>query len=162
LWETVLQRKVPVIVFEDNEAGQRIIETGKNPSMKHIGRTHRVDLAWLHERYIHKNFLIRRCDTKDQAADIFAKSFPSSKVVAWNLGLKNIAHCDPSQANWKIKAPASKVPTAAIAAGGSQHPGEGKEPGKDNYNRTIIEYCCGTESKLGTLNRASKGCKRVR
>ena len=29
-------------------------------------------------------------------------------------------------------------------------------------NRTIIEYCCGSESKLGQLTRFSKECKRVR
>ena len=35
--------------FEDNQAMIRVIETGKNPTMRYLHRTHRVSVAWLHE-----------------------------------------------------------------------------------------------------------------
>ena len=50
LWEAILRRKVPVVLCEDNESAARVIETGRNPTMRHIGRTHKMDLAVLHER----------------------------------------------------------------------------------------------------------------
>ena len=45
LWEAVLERKVTLLFQEDNAAAIRIIETGKNPTIRHLGRTHRVGLA---------------------------------------------------------------------------------------------------------------------
>lgn len=50
IWEILLGRPVSLILCEDNESAARVIETGRNPTMRHIGRTHKVDLAFLHER----------------------------------------------------------------------------------------------------------------
>ena len=49
LWEALLGRPLQVEFMEDNEATIRIISTGKSQAMRHVGRTHRVDLAFLHE-----------------------------------------------------------------------------------------------------------------
>ena len=48
LFEHVLQRKKVVpIVFEDNEATQKIVKTGKvEKAMGHIGRTHEIQVPW--------------------------------------------------------------------------------------------------------------------
>ncbi len=35
---------------EDNQAMIRVIETGRNPTKRHLGRVHRVATSWLHER----------------------------------------------------------------------------------------------------------------
>jgi len=56
LWEAVLERKVNLLFQEVNAAAIRIIETGKNPTIRHLGRTHRVDLAWLHEQFVSNSF----------------------------------------------------------------------------------------------------------
>eukprot|EP00971_Amphidinium_carterae_P267617 5308821-Amphidinium_carterae.1 len=60
---------------EDNEATIAVFKTGKNPTMRYLGRTHRVSIAWLHEVFKGDNMILNKCDTSLQAADIFTKSF---------------------------------------------------------------------------------------
>ena len=48
---------------EDNQAMIRVCETGKNPTMRHIGRTHGVSVAWLFERFQEDENHIGYCDT---------------------------------------------------------------------------------------------------
>eukprot|EP00969_Alexandrium_andersonii_P075203 3316081-Alexandrium_andersonii.AAC.1 len=52
LWETLLGRKVAVYVCEDNQACFQIAKSGANPTMRHLERTHRCDVQWIHERYL--------------------------------------------------------------------------------------------------------------
>ena len=60
---------------EDNESTICIIRTGKNPTMRHISRTHGVNIGWLHDvfqqPYIHMEYVV----TTLQRADIFTKAF---------------------------------------------------------------------------------------
>jgi len=54
LWDCILgqgKRKMVAILKEDNEAAIKVMETGKNPTMRHMQRTHGLDLAWLCERF---------------------------------------------------------------------------------------------------------------
>ena len=37
------------IIFEDNDAVIKACIKGRSPAMRHVGRTHRVDLDWLWE-----------------------------------------------------------------------------------------------------------------
>ena len=41
--------RVDLLVFEDNEAVIQMIINGRSPNMRHVSRTHRVDLDWLIE-----------------------------------------------------------------------------------------------------------------
>ena len=51
LWSVVLDRPDLRITFhEDNQAMIKVMESGRNPTMRHVGRTHRVSIAWLHVR----------------------------------------------------------------------------------------------------------------
>ena len=43
--------------------------------MRHMGRTHKMDLAWLHEWFLATHFALVYCLTLLQAADIFTKAF---------------------------------------------------------------------------------------
>ena len=49
LWHTLLPHAPPLLGHEDNQAMLRIIETGKNPSMRYLGRTHGISVARLHD-----------------------------------------------------------------------------------------------------------------
>jgi hypothetical protein len=40
---------------EDNAAAIQILKTGRNPTIRHMGRTHKVCLRWLHDE-ISKNY----------------------------------------------------------------------------------------------------------
>ncbi len=51
LWHELLPRKPPLFLHEDNQAMIRVCKTGRNPTMRHIGRTHRVSVAFTHERF---------------------------------------------------------------------------------------------------------------
>ena len=54
LWETILggsRRKLQAIFKEDNEAAIKILNSGKNPTMRHMQRTHGICLAWLCEQF---------------------------------------------------------------------------------------------------------------
>ena len=75
LWEVLLGRSVQCVLCEDNETCIRVLETGRNPTMRHIGRTHKVDVAFLHERFIDGDICIEATESENQSADIFTKSF---------------------------------------------------------------------------------------
>ena len=49
IWDTILQRKVQATLLEDNQATMQILKSGKNPALRHVSRTHRVNLAWISE-----------------------------------------------------------------------------------------------------------------
>ena len=52
LWEVLMGKPANTLgvqMFQDNDACCRICRSGKNPNMIHIGRTHRISVAWLHE-----------------------------------------------------------------------------------------------------------------
>ena len=52
--------------------------------MRHVQRTHRVNLDWLYERFLHdKGISIRYLSTKFQIADVLTKG--SFTAQQWNL-----------------------------------------------------------------------------
>ena len=58
-------------IFEDNEAVIKMIIKGRSPTMKHVSRTHRVDLHWLFDRRnLDLKFEMKNVDTRRQLADM--------------------------------------------------------------------------------------------
>jgi hypothetical protein len=49
LWGQVLGRDMVCNFHEDNGAMIQVCKTGRNQTMRHLGRTHRIDVHWLHE-----------------------------------------------------------------------------------------------------------------
>jgi len=50
VWQILLPADSPSPVFhEDNQAMIQVVKTGRNATMRHLNRTHRVSVAWLHE-----------------------------------------------------------------------------------------------------------------
>ena len=94
LWETILPLSRFMMVHEDNQAMIRFVETGKNPTMRHMGRAHRIDVAWLCQRFEGDDVVMHKTCSQDMAADIFTKPFPDSKVTAWENDLKLIGIVD--------------------------------------------------------------------
>ena len=82
-----------LIVFDDNDAVIKMIMKGRNPTMRHVSRTHRVALDWLFHRInLDSKIQIKYIDTKKQLADILTKgNFTRDE---WNhlLSLCNISH----------------------------------------------------------------------
>ena len=72
-----------LIIFEDNNAVIKICIKGRSPNLRHVNRTHRVDLDWLHERIqTDPGVFLKFCPTWDQLADIFTKGSFSAEL--WN------------------------------------------------------------------------------
>ena len=74
IWNIVLPG-ARLLVREDNDVAVRVVQTGKNPTMRHMTRTHGVSVASLHELHVAGHFDISYVPSSLQAADIFTKSF---------------------------------------------------------------------------------------
>ena len=75
-----------MIFQEDNQATIHILKTQKDPTLRHLNRTHRVNASWLCE--VFKNFKeveLTYCKTDAVAADIFTKAF--TNFIKWQAAL---------------------------------------------------------------------------
>ena len=65
-----------------------VAETGRNPSMRHIGRTHGVQIGWIHETFKRGTAVLHYVPTDKQRADMFTKMF--REVAKWNSAVELI------------------------------------------------------------------------
>ena len=82
LWELLLARSVTLRVHEDNQATILVVKKGYSPKLRHITRTHKVNLSCLSEIFRDDSAEIEYIHTDDQAADIFTKALPPHKWAA--------------------------------------------------------------------------------
>ena len=81
LW-TVVAGKEPRIVFhDDNQAMIAVIRSGKNPTMRHIERSHGISITWMHEMFLLSYIILIYEITSKMAADIHTKAFRDP--MAW-------------------------------------------------------------------------------
>lgn len=72
-----------LIVLEDNDAVIKMTVKGRSPNLRHVPRTHRVDLDWLFERIREDpGISIRYVGTKTQIADFLTKG--QFTAIQWN------------------------------------------------------------------------------
>ena len=88
LWEWLLKRPVALTIMEDNEATIKVINKGYSAKLRHIMRTHKVNIASLHEVVNTEKCRIEYVCSAEQAADIFTKSLDPCK---WDNAL-NLLH----------------------------------------------------------------------
>ena len=188
LWEVVLQKKVQIRLLEDNEASCRVVITGRNPSMRHMSRTQRIDVSSINDIYSKGLFFFVNCPTEFQAADIFTKHCIDK--ATWQRNLMLIGHFTPGyltslgnivacvahlgdDSNEVILCAVADLPTTdstidkfiADVKGTSildEHRCYVSLDDDRHYDRTIVEYCCGSNSRLGKRYAASKGCRVIR
>ena len=88
LWDTIFMgtvgRKVQMYFMEDNTATIAILKTGKNPNLRHLGRTHDVSVKWLKSVLdkMAEQIAMGYIETKWQCADIFTKAFDNHEKWA--------------------------------------------------------------------------------
>ena len=94
--------------LEDNDAVIKMTVKGRSPNLRHVGRTHRVDLDWLFDRIrLDPGVFIKFVGTKEQLADILTKG--SFTAEAWTTLIHLILlfpetaltrlHTDPASKN---------------------------------------------------------------
>ena len=79
LWDLILQRPVDLIIHEDNQATIQVVEQGYSSKLRHITRTHKINLGSLNEVLQQKGIKVQYIETTQQAADIFTKALEPLK-----------------------------------------------------------------------------------
>ena len=79
---TVL-RPEPILYFhEDNQAMFALCKSGRNPTMRHLHRTHRVSVDWLHEVFARDDVVLLYETSERQCADVFTNRSLTQKMEA--------------------------------------------------------------------------------
>jgi hypothetical protein len=92
MWQVLFRSGGGIIFHEDNETAIRILKTGRNLTMRHIGRTHEVDIAWLAERFKDPIIELVYAKSASMRADIFTKGFTS--LEKWEPAIALISVVD--------------------------------------------------------------------
>ena len=88
VFDLVCGRPVCLKLYEDNQAAIQVIKTGRNPTMRHLQRTHGISVRWLHDLFYPKDdmgnteqsvYQLEYIESKLQRADIFTKAFRDPK-----------------------------------------------------------------------------------
>eukprot|EP00972_Heterocapsa_arctica_P047466 6999854-Heterocapsa_arctica.AAC.1 len=59
----------------------RVVETGRNPTMRHLQRTHGVSVAWLHETFKKNKIDLNYELSSRMCADVYTKAF--ADAILW-------------------------------------------------------------------------------
>ena len=80
----ILERDIKTKAFEDNQATITVVKKGYSKKLRHITRTHKVNLGSIKEVCVGGDTELLYIDTKRQAADIFTKALAPN---LWNSAL---------------------------------------------------------------------------
>jgi hypothetical protein len=67
----------------DNEATVAILRSGRNPTMRHLGRAHGTNLRWIHDEVVSGRMALGYIETTRMRADIITKFYPKRKAETW-------------------------------------------------------------------------------
>ena len=81
LWCRILGREVRLEVLEDNEATIKIVKKKGSAKLRHVSRTHKVNLASTYEVFDDEYIDLLYVNTKEQVADIFTKAIACPAVL---------------------------------------------------------------------------------
>ena len=88
-----LDRTAKLIVFGDNEAVLKMCVKGRVPTLRHVTRTHRVDLDWIIERLkTDSGISMKYVKTSEQLADMLTKASFVAPLWKSLLKLHQIGH----------------------------------------------------------------------
>ena len=74
------KQKTCLIVAEDNEAVIKLAKKARSMALRHLPRTHRIDLHWLSEVCPHHRVMMKYVNAKQQAADMMTKSISNPQM----------------------------------------------------------------------------------
>ena len=65
--------------FDDNKAMISVVRSSKNPTMRHLERSHGVAVTWMHDMFERDYMYLAYEVTDRMAADIYTKAFSDSR-----------------------------------------------------------------------------------
>ena len=77
------------------------VRTGRNPTMRHLARTHRISVSWMHEQYRKRTFRFMHESGERMPPDIFTKMF--SDKDKWKTARHLISVVMPEELDKIIK-----------------------------------------------------------
>ena len=80
LWDAFTPNGKVLTFHEDNQAMIAVLNSGRNPTMRHLGRVHRVCIAWLHEQFAFQKINLIYEPSKSMAAEIFTKAITNKEA----------------------------------------------------------------------------------
>ena len=111
LWRIVAGREPQIVFHDDNQAMIAVIRSGKNPTMRHIERSHGISIVWMHEMFLLSYIILIYEITSKMAADIHTKAFRDP--MAWKRACMLINVLDEKDISgdeiWDIMQPTHDV-----------------------------------------------------
>ena len=80
--ETIVGKEVPLICLQDNAAVIQIVHSGYSPKLRHVSKTHRINLSSLYEVFESPYARLQYINTEQQRADVFTKALAPAKFPA--------------------------------------------------------------------------------
>ena len=81
IWETLTESSPRLLFHDDNQGMIGVVRAGRNPTMRHLERTHGISITSLHEHFSKDHFVLMYEITAKMAADIHTKGF--TNPLAW-------------------------------------------------------------------------------
>ena len=73
LWDLLLGRPIKLYILEDNQATIKVVLSGYSQKLRHVLRTHKVNLGSVKDVLEKDNAEVMYCNTDFQAADVFTE-----------------------------------------------------------------------------------------
>ena len=80
LVERILKKSPNFVFYDDNKAMIGVVRSGRNPTMRHLERSHGVSISWMHEMFTRDYMYLAYEVTDRMAADIYTKAFNDGRV----------------------------------------------------------------------------------
>ena len=93
IWETLTGKSPKLLFHDDNQGMIGVVRSGRNPTMRHLERTHGIAITSLHEHFTRENYVLMYEVTSKMAADIHTKGFKNP--LSWKRACMLINLLDP-------------------------------------------------------------------
>jgi len=85
--EEIFGHDIPMTCHQDNTATIQVIRNGFSVKLRHLGKTHKIDVTSLYDVFKADSLDLKHCPTDMPAADVFTKNLEQSK---WQHALSMI------------------------------------------------------------------------
>lgn len=81
VWDTIVGQGSKITFHDDNQGMIGVMRTGRNPTMRHLERSHGISIVWMHQMFQLDHIDLAYEITARMAADIHTKDF--SGAIQW-------------------------------------------------------------------------------